>query len=297
MLFNYLSHILYHHNSNGNSNNNNETNLNQNIHNLHFLNNNNNNNIDNNRSINDDDDDIIYIGKTPVPKHDIVTAFGGTLMPGVSAPSMRKFANPAPLGLSAFALTTFVLSLVNARARGVSNSSIVVGLAFFYGGVIQLLAGMWEMTLENTFGATALSSYGGFWLSYAAINTDAFGIVSSYSTDLRSLNYSLGFYLSGWFVFTSILCLCTVRATVAFFTLFFLLSVTFLLLALSHFFLNSENEANLNLTKAGGYFGIFTAFVAWYNAYAGIASHENTFWSPKGIPMPWNAARKQDKKN
>lgn len=70
--------------------------------------------------------------------------FGGEFQPGLYKPiEHRKFANPAPLGLSAFALTTFVLSLINLSTRGVSEPNIVLSLAFGYGGLVQLLAGMW----------------------------------------------------------------------------------------------------------------------------------------------------------
>merc|ERR1711939_169464 len=96
----------------------------------------------------------------------------GEFQPGLHKPTTeRKFANPAPLGLSAFALTTCVLSLINIGVRGVHEPNIVVALAFGYGGLVQLLAGMWEMAVGNTFGATALSSYGGFWLSLAIVLT------------------------------------------------------------------------------------------------------------------------------
>lgn len=71
-------------------------------------------------------------------------AFGGEFQPGLyKSTEARKFANPAPLGLSAFALTTFVLSLINLGTRGISGPNIVVGAAFGYGGLVQLLAGMW----------------------------------------------------------------------------------------------------------------------------------------------------------
>jgi uncharacterized protein len=71
-------------------------------------------------------------------------AFGGEFQPGLyKAVADRKFANPAPLGLSAFALTTFVLSLVNVRARGLEQDNLVIAIAFAYGGLVQLLAGMW----------------------------------------------------------------------------------------------------------------------------------------------------------
>jgi len=71
-------------------------------------------------------------------------AFGGEYQPGLYKPTTeRKFANPAPLGLSAFALTTFVLSLINIQCDGVMIPNIVVALAFGYGGLVQLCAGMW----------------------------------------------------------------------------------------------------------------------------------------------------------
>ena len=77
-------------------------------------------------------------------------AFGGEFQPGLYRPTTeRKFANPAPLGLSAFALTTFVLSLINIGVRGVQEPQIVVSLAFGYGGLVQLLAGMWYVDLPN----------------------------------------------------------------------------------------------------------------------------------------------------
>jgi hypothetical protein len=75
-----------------------------------------------------------------------LAAFGGEFQPGLYRPPNRKFANPAPLGLSAFALTTFVLSLINVNTRGIGSPSIVVAIAYGYGGLVQLLAGMWYVT-------------------------------------------------------------------------------------------------------------------------------------------------------
>lgn len=232
--------------------------------------------------------EILHIGNQKVYKHELMAAFGGTLNPGLSKISVHKFANPSPLGLCAFALTTFVLSLVNVQARSVTNDAVVIGLAFFYGGFIQLCAGMWEMAIENTFGATALSSYGGFWLSFGAISTDAFGIVSSYGDDTSQLNNALGFYLIAWFIFTFILLLCTTRSTIAFFSLFLFLDITFLLLAIGHFLDKTP------VIKAGGVFGIITAFIAWYNAFAGIATKENSWINVKPIYMPGAIRLKSD---
>ncbi|SGZ06107.1 BQ5605_C031g10919 [Microbotryum silenes-dioicae] len=115
----------------------------------------------------------------------------------------RKFANPAPLGLCGFALTTFMLSLINVGARGVATPNVVVGPALFYGGLAQLLAGMWEFAVGNTFGATAFSSYGAFWLSYAFIVSPWSSIASSYKVEADFAS-GVAFFLWGWFIFTFI---------------------------------------------------------------------------------------------
>lgn len=224
--------------------------------------------------------EILHIGDTTVHKDDFMAAFGGTLNPGWGPAPSRKFGNPSPLGLCAFALTTFVLSLVNVRARHTSNPAVVVGLAYFYGGFIQLLAGMWEIVVENTFPAVALSSYGGFWLSWAAIETDAFGIVAAYADNKEELDSVLGFYLIGWVLFTSLLVSVTLKSTLAFFSLFFFLDLTFIFLA-------AEKLASSAVCgKIAGYFGIITSFVAWYNAYAGMATKENSYFVVKPIFLP-----------
>ncbi|KAF4636198.1 hypothetical protein G7Y89_g1893 [Cudoniella acicularis] len=227
-------------------------------------------------------------------------AFGGEYQPGLYRPTdHRKFANPAPLGLSAFALTTFVLSLINVGTRGVTEPNVVVALAFGYGGLIQLLAGMWEMAVGNTFGATALSSYGGFWLSFAIVLTPGgFDIVAAYATtdatgkatgaNVNDFNNAFGYFLMGWFIFTTILLLCTLRSTVAFFMLFFTLDIAFLLLALGHLYASAEGALNIKLINGGGYFGLFAAFLAWYNAFAGIADDSNSFFVIPVAHFPWS---------
>jgi len=212
-------------------------------------------------------------------------AFGGEFQPGLNRGPSRKFANPAPLGLSAFALTTFVLSLINMKTRNVLEPNIVVALAYGYGGTVQFAAGMWEMAVGNTFGATALSSYGGFWISFAIILTPGgFEIVSSLGPDFLN---SFGFYLMGWFIFTTILLFCTMRSTVMFFLLFFWLDLAFLLLGIGY--LQPSNGApNGACIKAGGFFGLLAAFWAWYNAAAGMMDSTNSFFTPPVIHFPWS---------
>jgi succinate-acetate transporter protein len=133
-----------------------------------------------------------------------------------------------------------------------------------------------EMAVGNTFGATALSSYGGFWLSFAIILTPGgFQIASTLEETSRAPFYnSFGLYLMGWFIFTTLLLICTLRSTVAFFLLFFTLDLAFLLLGIGY--LNASATAPQgDCIKAGGYFGLFAAFLAWYNALAGIADNSN----------------------
>lgn len=216
-------------------------------------------------------------------------AFGGLLQPGLYKAPKNNLANPAPLGLSAFALTTFVLSLINLGTRGLGEPNIVVALAFGYGGLVQLLAGMWEVACGNTFGATALSSYGGFWISFAIVLTPGgFNIVTALGggTSAAFLD-SFGFFLMGWFIFTFILLMCTLRSTVAFFLLFFTLDLAFLLLGIGYL-THSGGAPNTGCIRAGGAFGIIAAFLAWYNAFAGICDSSNSFFVVPVAHFPWS---------
>ncbi|KAI9726931.1 MAG: hypothetical protein M1828_000279 [Chrysothrix sp. TS-e1954] len=245
-------------------------------------------------------------GGNPLAKNDtnssMLPAFGGAFQPGLyKQVKESKIANPAPLGLSAFALTTFLLSLINIGVRGTATPNIVVAAAFGYGGLVQLLAGMWEMAVGNTFGATALSSYGGFWISFAIIFTPGgFMIESEYETaaaatgatsmpgNLQEFYTVFSFYLFGWFIFTFLMLISTLKSTVAFFFLFFTLDMAFLMLAIGYLD-RVDGAPNPKLIKAGGYFGIFSAFAAWYNALAGILDRGNSFFLIPVAHFPWSS--------
>src|SRR5438445_6835864 len=126
-------------------------------------------------------------------------------------------ANPAPLGLSAFALTTFVLSSSNAGflfSKAEGATLIVVGLAIFYGGIVQLIAGVQEFRAGNTFGATAFCSYGGFWLALGFILLPLFSgknVVELIGTDAAT---GVGVFLLGWTIFTGLMFLGTLRSNI-----------------------------------------------------------------------------------
>lgn len=192
-------------------------------------------------------------------------------------------ANPSPLGLSAFALTTFVLSTVNANWFGAGAAGIVVALALFYGGLGQLLAGMWEFRTGNTFGATAFSSFGAFWLSYAAILIPGTGVLASLVSS-NTVHSALGIYLIAWGIFTAIMFLGTLRINFALIALFAFLTLTFLALGLNE--LTANGDVNGAFKLIGGYLGIITALIAWYTAAAGLLSSGRSLFTLPVGPRP-----------
>ncbi|TFL00335.1 FUN34 transmembrane protein [Pterulicium gracile] len=176
-------------------------------------------------------------------------------------------ASPAPLGLFSFASTTLILSLFNAQARGISEPNAVVGMALFCGGLAQLLAGMWEFPKGNTFGATAFTSYGAFWLSWGIMHIPASGIRAAYADETMYLN-AVGIYLITWTLVTFFFMIAALRKTNAFVVLFGLLTITFALLA------GGDLAQNINATKAGGIFGVLTALVAYYIGLSDMLANE-----------------------
>ena len=175
-------------------------------------------------------------------------------------------ADPAPLGLMGFGLTTFILSLVNAGVlKGAADIKVVIGLAVFYGGLAQLLAGMWEFRNGNTFGATAFSSYGAFWLSFAALLIPGFGI--TFGTTAGPASSAVGWYLIGWAIITGMLTLGTFRLNGALVVVFVLLFLAYVVLGIG--FINGTKPGE-GLIAVGGWIGVLTAIAAWYTALAGV---------------------------
>jgi succinate-acetate transporter protein len=168
-------------------------------------------------------------------------------------------ADPAPLGLAALALTTLVFSVFNAGLLARSGAPVVLGLAIAYGGVAQLLAGMWEFRRGNTFGAMAFGSYGAFWLSYWALEQFLIKqIPAGEAGDATAL-----FFIC-WAIFTALLWIASVRTTAAVSVMLALLTVTFLLLGIG------DAGAHAELVKIGGWFGIATAAAGLYAAFAAL---------------------------
>jgi len=186
----------------------------------------------------------------------------------VSVAKPSSVANPGTLGLFSFASTTLILSLFNAQARGVQEPNAVVGMAIFCGGLAQLLAGMWEFPRGNVFGGTAFTSYGAFWLSYAAILTPGSGILAAYDGKDAQLTSALGIYLTTWCVVTFLFLVVCLRKSIAFIALFGFLGITFAALAGGMF----TGSAITN--KVGGVLGVLTAVIAYYIGLAEMLNAE-----------------------
>jgi hypothetical protein len=183
-------------------------------------------------------------------------------------------ADPGPLGLAAFALTTFVLSMFNADLVGKGGEPVVYGLAFAYGGLAQVLAGMWEFRTGNTFGAVAFTSFGAFWLSYWAF-------VQFYAKTVPAADagHAVGLFLIAWGIFTTYMFVASLRTTAAISLVFILLAVTFFLLGIGN------AGAHTNIVKWGGWVGIATAAAAWYASFAAVT---NATFKRTVLPVrPW----------
>jgi succinate-acetate transporter protein len=172
-----------------------------------------------------------------------------------------SIADPGPLGLAAFALTTFVLSTFNAGILPKTVEAVVLPLALFYGGFAQVLAGMWEFKKANTFGALAFTSYGAFWLSFAAL-------VKFVAGDLPAADAEkgVGVFLLAWTIFTLYMTLAALRTSPILVAVFVTLSLTFLALTIGAF------AGNSSISQLGGWLGLLTALEAWYASAAGVTA-------------------------
>jgi succinate-acetate transporter protein len=199
-----------------------------------------------------------------------------TVQPSAPALPLSGIADPAPLGLAAFALTTFLLSASNAGWMSHATGAAFLGYAFAYGGLIQLLAGMWEFRNRNVFGATAFSSYGGFWIGLAIwvvrVKLPALAAAKpvTLGATVAALNHDLGWILLAFFIFNTYMLVMSTQLNVAVFGVFLTLGITEIVLAIGFF--NAGSAALPTGTiKVGGYIGLVTAVVAWYTSMAGVA--------------------------
>ena len=196
-----------------------------------------------------------------------------TVQPTVAPAPVSGIADPAPLGLAAFALTTFLLSTKNAGWTTHATGSAWLGYAFAYGGLGQLLAGMWEFRNRNVFGATAFTTYGGFWLGLGLwvllVANPAVAAVkpSTLATTVTSLNHDLGWILLVFAIFNTYMLILSTQVNVAVFAVFLTLELTEIILCIGNF---TAGAALLptGTIKFGGYVGLVTALCAWYTSAA-----------------------------
>jgi uncharacterized protein len=180
---------------------------------------------------------------------------------------LPPIADPAPLGLAAFALTTFLLSGHNATFI---PDVFWVGVALFYGGAAQLLAGMWEFRNRNVFGSTAFSTYGGFWLGLGitVVLLDTTKIGSGLAGP--DVDNGLAWFLLSFAIFNSYMMVWSLRVNVAVFAVFLTLEITEIVLAIGFFRL--AHGGSPWILHAGGWAGILTAATAWYASAAGVVN-------------------------
>jgi hypothetical protein len=194
--------------------------------------------------------------------------------PAPVAQATSGIADPAPLGLAAFALTTFLLSAVNAGWAKNSSGLDWLGYAFAYGGFVQLLAGMWEFRNKNVFGSTAFSTYGGFW-----IGLGLWALLVHPATPAAA-GKDLGWILLAFAIFNTYMLLFSTQVNAAVFAVFLTLEVTEILLFVGNL------DGNANIVKIGGYVGVLTALAAWYASASGVINGmKGSIVFPVGGPL------------
>jgi len=172
--------------------------------------------------------------------------------------SDQKIADPGPLGLAGFAMTTFCLSAANANLWKGASVSAALALALIYGGFAQILAGMWEFVRKNTFGALAFTSYGAFWIGfYILLKVPA--VASGDTTN------TVAIYLLAWTIFTLYMTVAAVKTNTALLLVFVVLSATFICLTIGNW-----GAGHTDFVRAGGWLGLLTALLAWYASAAGV---------------------------
>jgi len=203
----------------------------------------------------------------------------------VPASPMSNLANPGPLGLIGFALTTFVLGLYQCGA-GLPNSNpegkvgpdqAVFGLAIFMGGFAQFTAGVLEFFRGNSFGLAVHCSYGAFWMSFAMFLIPSLGIATAYGVDARALSFAIGIYLLAWCFLTIIFTIAALRTNWTIISVLVTLVLAFFFLSVAQFISTSHPKASIGVNKTGGAIAVICAMLAFYAGASGLMLAETTF--------------------
>jgi len=200
-------------------------------------------------------------------------------------PNFFKVANPGPLGLISFALTTFCLGLYQCGVGLPDGNSFgnvgpyqaVFGLAIFYGGTAQFIAGLMEFRVGNTFGTTVHVSYGAFWLSFAMFIYPPVQIESAYNGDARAYTVHIGIYLIAWAIFTLMLFFGALKTNIAILFTLFTLFLAFFFLSIAQFIHVTHETAALRVNRTGGAFALLAAAGAFYAGSSGLMQPETTW--------------------
>ena len=204
-----------------------------------------------------------------------------TVQPSPTTPAPGSgIADPAPLGLAAFALTTFLLSARNAGWMGTTTGNAWLPFALAYGGLAQLLAAMWEFRNKNVVGSTGFGTFGAFWIGLGfyillVVNPAVAAIKTPLQlvTTVTAINHDLAWILLGFAVFTTYALILISQTNIALFLTFFLLWVTLIILCIGSFKAGAALPlAPTGTLKIGGYLGVITAAAAWYTSAAGMAA-------------------------
>ncbi|KAG0235747.1 hypothetical protein BGW42_004797 [Actinomortierella wolfii] len=187
-------------------------------------------------------------------------------------------ANPAPFGLCGMAVTAFCMAFYNMRAGVHANAPVnyITGLAFFYGGFGQLIAGLLEFRNGNTFGGTTFCSYGMYWISYSTLLIPFFGVSAAYADNPDDLTTSVGIYMLAWTIFTFLMFTLTWKSNLASAALFFWLGLTYLLSTVASL---AHLEPGNAVSKTAGVTGLITSSIAFYCAMADLSNKSNSYYT------------------
>ncbi|CAG8739742.1 10716_t:CDS:2, partial [Gigaspora margarita] len=191
----------------------------------------------------------------------------------------RGIGNSSPIGLFAFGTTQFMYSLYLIQIANITNRRVWLGASLFYGGIIQVLAGIFELYSGKTLNATLFCSYGGHWISYGFIYLPSSGIIESFKGDQVMLRHAIGIYHLSWTVFTFFMLIASLRTTVLQISTLFFVFITLIFLDLADF-------TGLNiLSQIGGCFGVVVALGAWYSAMSHLLTKETSYFILPVFPI------------
>ncbi|RCK57732.1 Ammonia transport outward protein 2 [Candida viswanathii] len=217
-------------------------------------------------------DEYVVLGGKKYYRHELMRAFVGNLNPGVAPYPEYNFGNASAIGLASFAMTTLSLDCTHINAG--------VGLFIFYGGLVEFLAGIWEFFNANTFAYVVFCSFGSFWICLGTMSVPSFGILAAYEDDPSMRGSAIGFFFIAWGVFTFMMLIITVKATVPFIGLFASLDAAFFVLAAAYI---TDSRGSF---RGGGVLCVISACCGWYGMFAGVADRFNSYFTVEPLQVP-----------